>query len=95
MSEKKYLLTASDLCKYGLAVTDNLGLGDTETFEFIGRFLAEHEYREPTCRDDGIEAFRCTRCGAFVHRDSVTDLCGPIPIKYCPNCRARVVDGDD
>lgn len=47
---------------------------------------------ERTCRDDGVDAFRCTRCGAFALHDSVTDLCGPIPITYCPNCGAKVVE---
>lgn len=47
---------------------------------------------EPTCRDDGPEdAFRCSRCGAFALRDAVADLCGPIPIRFCPNCGAAVV----
>lgn len=45
---------------------------------------------ERTCRDEGTSAFRCGRCGAFALRDAITDLCGPIPIRYCPNCGARV-----
>lgn len=49
------------------------------------------EPEERTCRDDGVDAFRCTRCGSFALRDMVTDLCGPIPIRYCPNCGAKVV----
>ena len=47
---------------------------------------------ERTCRDEGTSAFRCGRCGAFALRDAITDLCGPIPIRYCPNCGAKVVD---
>lgn len=46
---------------------------------------------ERTCRDDGVDAFRCTRCGAFAKREAVTDLCGPIPIRFCPNCGAKAV----
>jgi hypothetical protein len=49
------------------------------------------EPEERTCRDDGVDAFRCTRCGAFAKREAVTDLCSPIPIRYCPNCGAKVV----
>lgn len=45
---------------------------------------------ERTCRDEGTSAFRCGRCGAFALCDAITDLCGPIPIRYCPNCGARV-----
>lgn len=46
---------------------------------------------ERTCRDEGTSAFRCGRCGAFALRDAITDLCGPIPIRYCPNCGAKAV----
>lgn len=53
------------------------------------RVLSEKE-PERTCRDDGVDAFRCTGCGAFAKRDAVTDLCGPIPIRYCPNCGRKV-----
>ncbi len=51
------------------------------------------EPMERTCRDDGSgEAFRCSACGAFTLRGLVTDLCGVIPMRYCPNCGARVVE---
>lgn len=50
------------------------------------------EPEERTCRDDGAGVFRCTRCGAFVRRGSVMDCCGPIPIRFCPNCGAEVVE---
>lgn len=52
------------------------------------------EPEERTCRDDGTGAFRCTRCGAFARRDAVMDCTGQIPLRYCPNCGARVVDAD-
>ena len=45
----------------------------------------------PTCRDDGAGVFRCARCGAFVKRGSVMDCFGSIPIRFCPNCSAKVV----
>ncbi|RNL20832.1 hypothetical protein DMP07_04440 [Slackia faecicanis] len=47
---------------------------------------------ERACCDEGTSAFRCGRCGAFALRDAITDLCGPIPIRYCPNCGAKVVE---
>ena len=50
------------------------------------------EPEERTCRDDGIGVFRCTRCGAFAKRDAVMDCTGQIPLRYCPNCGAKVVD---
>lgn len=49
------------------------------------------EPEERTCIDDGVDVFRCTSCGAFALPGAVTDLCGPIPIRYCPNCGARVL----
>lgn len=38
----------------------------------------------------------CSRCGAFVRRDAVTNCTEVIPVRRCPNCGARVVsvDGD-
>lgn len=47
---------------------------------------------ERTCRDDGTDVFRCDECGAFVKRGAVMDCCAPIPIRYCPNCGAKVVE---
>ena len=49
---------------------------------------------ERTCRDDGIGVFRCTRCGAFAKRGAVMDCTGQIPLRYCPNCGARVEVGE-
>ena len=66
----------------------------TEEFDDVADRLAGLIEPEPerTCRDEGTSAFRCGRCGAFALRDAITDLCGPIPIRYCPNCGAKVVD---
>lgn len=76
-------------------VEDVLGLAtdDGAWYEAAGaRRLADLiEPEERTCHDDGVDAFRCTRCGAFAKRDAVTDLCGPIPIRYCPNCGSKLV----
>lgn len=47
---------------------------------------------ERTCRDDGNFVFRCSACGAFIKRGSVTDCYGTIPIRFCPNCSAKVVE---
>lgn len=51
----------------------------------------------PTCEMEGHPGARygrCSRCGAFVRRDAVTDCTGVIPAKFCPNCRAEVFAGD-
>lgn len=37
----------------------------------------------------------CSRCGAFVRRDAVTNCTEAIHARFCPNCGARVVSGDD
>ena len=47
---------------------------------------------ERTCHDDGIGLFRCDACGAFVKRGAVMDCCDAVPIRYCPNCGAKLVD---
>lgn len=39
--------------------------------------------------------WRCAWCGAFVRERCVTDLCGYIPVRHCPNCGVRVVGGDE
>lgn len=47
----------------------------------------------PTCEMEGHPGARhgrCSRCGAFVRRDAVTDCTGVIPVKFCPNCGAGV-----
>lgn len=48
----------------------------------------------PTCEMKGSPGERygvCTRCGAFVRRDAVTNCTSVIPVKFCPNCRAKVI----
>lgn len=48
----------------------------------------------PTCEMEGHPGARhgrCSRCGAFVRRDAVTDCTSVIPVKFCPNCRAKVI----
>ena len=48
----------------------------------------------PTCEMKSIpkSSYRvCSRCGAFVRRDAVTNCTEAIPARFCPNCDARVV----
>lgn len=45
----------------------------------------------PTCEMGGVRYAICSRCGAFVRRDAVTDCCGVIPVRFCANCGAEVV----
>lgn len=43
------------------------------------------------CRVDvGGTHIRCRACGAFMSRDGLTDLCGPITPRYCANCGGRI-----
>lgn len=52
----------------------------------------------PTCEMKSIPktSYRvCSRCGAFVRKDAVTDCTEVIPVRSCPNCAARVVRGDE
>lgn len=49
----------------------------------------------PKCTKEpvGDGWWRCAWCGAFIReRRSVTDLCGYIPVRHCPNCGVRVVE---
>ena len=48
----------------------------------------------PTCEmkgDPWVKYGRCSHCGAFVRRDAVTNCTEAIPVRFCPNCDARVV----
>ncbi len=66
------------------------------TAEDIMRRLADLIEPEPerTCEFDSQACGkrRCNRCGAFVSVDSVWDCFSRIPVRYCPNCGAKVVD---
>lgn len=95
MSEKKYLVTEREIrdivdCAASSG-TCHESIDDLPSEEW----LEAHQYHKPTCHDDGERVFRCTRCGAFVLPDSVMCTYMPIPIKYCPNCGAKVIDYDD
>lgn len=84
MPEKKYLLTESE-------VKNPLRFPFAHTREW----LKAHEHREPTCRDDGFEVFHCTRCGVFILDGAVMKYCVSVPVRYCPNCGARVIDEEE
>ena len=52
----------------------------------------------PTCEMKSIpnSSHRvCSRCGAFVRKDAMTDCTGVIPVRHCPNCGAEVFAGAD
>lgn len=92
MSEEKPLYEISA----DTGVNDNgeayvLLFGDSGVPDVI--FCDGETYRpERTCYDDGnIDAFRCDKCGAFAVRSLVTDCTKSIPIRYCPNCGAKVI----
>ena len=71
-------------------MTESLNLDDA-------RNLADLIDR-PTCEMRGHPEAPygvCTRCGAFVRRDAVTDCTSVIPVKYCPNCGAEVMTRDE
>lgn len=72
----------------------------TNRWDVIVNYLADlidqpDEMRgHPTCEMKGRPGERyavCTRCGAFVRRDAVTNCTSVIPVKFCPNCRAKVI----
>ena len=83
----------------GLNIADEIGVNEADyddSFSFCDacwyRLADLIEPQERTCQDDGIGAFRCDTCVAFALRGMVTDLCGSIPIRFCPNCGAKVVE---
>lgn len=80
------------------------GVADDEGHQFsvaANRRTAERALKKladlidrPTCEMKGIpkSSYRvCSRCGAFVRKDAVTDCTEVIPVRFCPNCDARVV----
>lgn len=59
--------------------------------------LIEPEPEIITCEFDSQACGkrRCKRCGAFVSVDSVWDCFSCIPVRYCPNCGAKVISNAD
>ena len=72
--------------------------GSVKTSELFSRFadLIEPE-PEITCEFDSQACGkrRCKRCGAFVSVDSCWDCFSCIPVRYCPNCGAKVISNAD
>lgn len=48
--------------------------------------LADLIDRPNAKREDAGNYWRCGHCGAFSHKDAVTDCCGVIPSRCCGNC---------
>lgn len=65
---------------------------DTSTVPTV-QLSNEIEDYERTCNDNGVGVFRCSRCGVFVTHGSVMDCVSAIPIRHCPNCGRKVVEG--
>ena len=69
----------------------NGGLDRVQTFS---EYLADLMDR-PTFQLDGnpaVEYVICNRCVSVIKRDAVSDCCKVIPVRYCPNCGAEVVE---
>lgn len=52
----------------------------------------------PTCQMKSIPTSShrvCSRCGAFVRKDAVTNCTEAIPVRFCPNCDAMVVEKEE
>lgn len=66
--------------------------GRVKLSELFSRFADLIEPEERTCEFDSQACGkrRCKRCGAFVSVDSVWDCFSCIPVRYCPNCGAKV-----
>lgn len=86
MSDQQF--TEGALTAFGF---EDLGMPVYELFDYLADLVDC-----PTCEMKGRPGERyaiCTRCGAFVRRDAVTDCFGVIPVKFCPNCRSEVFAG--
>ena len=96
---KKLRRTANDDLN-GLSLQRNLAAitkAEDGSWRGVMRRLADLIDR-PTCEMKSIpkSSYRvCSRCGAFVRRDAVTNCTEVIPVRRCPNCGARVVRGDE
>lgn len=52
----------------------------------------------PTCQMKSVQtsSYRvCSRCGAFIRNDAVTNCTEVIPVRFCPNCDAMVVEKEE
>lgn len=69
----------------------------TSTYEDAMVRLADLIDRQ-TCQMKSFQAssYRvCSRCGAFVRKDAVTDCTEVVPVRFCPNCGAIVSTSTD
>lgn len=79
-------------------VLDALGLyneGDPSSCNPNNVAILSDLIDRPTCKlieNNQHRYLPCSRCGAFIRWDAVTNLTGVVPIRYCPNCGADVVD---
>lgn len=70
------------------------GYTPDQAIERIGK-LADCKTDRPTCQMKRIpkSSYRvCSRCGAFVREDAVTNCTEAIPVRFCPNCDAMVIE---
>ena len=64
-----------------------------ELADDIKAFVRESD--RPTCQMKSIKKSKystCSRCGAFVRKDAVTDCTEAIQVRFCPNCGAVVAE---
>lgn len=76
---------------------DGYAVPDSCEGEGFGRLLADLIDR-PTCQMKSIptSSYRvCSSCGAFVRKDAVTNCTEAIPVRFCPNCDAMVVEKEE
>lgn len=67
-----------------------------ELADDIKSFVRESD--RPTCQMKSVQTSShrtCSRCGAFVRNDAVTDCTAVIPVRFCPNCGAMVVEKEE
>lgn len=67
-----------------------------ELADDIKAFVRESD--RPTCQMKSIPKSShgvCSRCGTFVRKDAVTDCTEVIPVRFCPNCGAMVIEEEE
>lgn len=82
----------SNICGF----LEALGVGYMDWKGICDRLADLIEPEERTCELESPKSGkrRCKRCGAFVSVDTVWDCCGVIPVRFCPNCGARVKEDE-
>lgn len=67
----------------------------TRTPEEAVRIWNRRTIGRSTCQMKSVQASSysaCSRCGAFVRKDAVTDCTEVIPVRFCPNCGEMVAE---